>query len=753
MSTIRRLKSVKGRDGSVGTSMLDFNFNNLRLHLMEYVAKSLDHRSRKWYRSPEVRQYWDDEQEEIESDWAELFFDLIYVAMAFKLGDLIKEEIGKKEFSFSSSFVFFFGQFLPMYEAWYRRTNYMAKFVGDSLFHKAVDIVENVLVGFMALFIGTGLQIESSLVATAKHIEQKSYSTRELADVPKGFDINILFCFTVVKFVFHLLYILKYFEIRKLTFTGTEKRAKGVQNMTLYALRQQLVALILTIVSSVLAYFGEATLAQITLIGSYFIVSFVFSYISVNVTKKRQFGVPFNVFFFIKRIGEFTMLMLGEGVLQIIILPIGDNVSSHLLDFVFAYLILNGLELIKFYMLPENPNDHVLVKSQWRSPFVLLLYPFFFSALICVGVALKLVLAADDSLQEDDNKNFRITSLLCVSLTFSVFSLILKNLLHKGLYDIMFNTDFNRDPIAKRSVAECRVECTKSNNLRCFRVSFCIVFLVLTFSFLILIDLNLKAKELLGSCCVIIAILFLISVAERKLFKDEFKDSHGHEHKQYGAKELDFLVRPAFEQELWTMNSLWKRVFGHPERAEDYEAREAYDLEIERRKEQLNHMLSFMKAHSNFLQEKIGRTHVEKSNLQKVEMFLNEVRELRELTSLMEENLYFLFSQHASSLPSLIRRQQSQVPSRMSMSFNNTSPFVDTKYSSYFNNTEVERSDSNESLLDDNDSAIADFELQDEERFSPRPNRFETSEPDIPELILEEDNVGGNSSTTEVDSS
>ena len=78
--------------------------------------------------------------DEYDSDWGELFFDLIYVAMAFKLGDIIAD--GVEDENYGETALFFFSIYVVMNDAWFSRVTYYSRFYAVGLVHQVVDILE-----------------------------------------------------------------------------------------------------------------------------------------------------------------------------------------------------------------------------------------------------------------------------------------------------------------------------------------------------------------------------------------------------------------------------------------------------------------------------------------------------------------------------------------------------------------------------------------------------------------------------------
>lgn len=645
--------------------ILDYGISPLKDNLVDFVGKTLNRRQKKWYQSPEVRHFGDEEQEEFETDWAELFFDLIYVSMVFKLGDVLGEELSNPVFDSQLAILFFLGQFLPVYEAWHRRANYLARFVANSLVHKLIDITENVLVAFMALFIGTRSQILAGALLSSGISDEGPVILKNETMTLKGLEfpraavqtdevevgLNLLFAFCVAKLCFNLIYVVKYMEVRKYAYARTTRQREGLMNVTGYALKKHAVNFVLTFIASYLCYVGRVHHALVVLISCFFFTGFVMSYIYVFFNHSQP-GVPYNVFFLMKRFGEFTMLMLGEGVLQIIIFPIPvEDVSGHLVTFYISFMILNTFEFIKFYLVPNDPERHVLSKSVWREPFVFLLYPVFYATLICIGVSLKFALKHRELL--DDVTNVRLEWLLCASLCVAFFVLLLINVLHLGLFDLVFKTDFNYAVKSKRSIFHLRSECMKMNNLRTSKICYTLFFLLCTCLFLPLPLLYWGGTTLLGLCWLVILVLFGLSVVEKSYFTDYNFETSGNEPTAKAQAQLEFMNRPAFETELAKMNYLWKNAFETNKSADEgptTDVQEKFFKRLDCKKEQLNHMLNYLRAHSHNLQGKFSAIHTEKLSRDGVEKLLMEVKELRELTTLIEENTCYLVPQYKEDI-------------------------------------------------------------------------------------------------------
>jgi hypothetical protein len=98
-----------------------------------------------------------------------------------------------------------------------------------------------------------------------------------------------------------------------------------------------------------------------------------------------------NIEYSIHRYGEWTMLMLGEGVLQLIVVPVYPS-DVFYGTFILGYILMALLELLHYATGPNHPEGHCMRRSARRVFVWVILESFYSAALVCVGVGLKLVL-------------------------------------------------------------------------------------------------------------------------------------------------------------------------------------------------------------------------------------------------------------------------------------------------------------------------------------------------------------------------
>lgn len=152
--------------------------------------------------------------------------------------------------------------------------------------------------------------------------------------------------------------------------------------------------------------------------------------------------VPVHVGFTIKRTGEFSMLMLGEGVLQTIILPVITNhEETHVSAFVLCALVLSFVQLINFRYLPYEPDQHAARRSIHRALILVQVTTLYQASLVWLGVGLKGVLKYHYKLSKD--KFIRFSWLFCASLSISLLTLVLIKGLNMGVEEMFYVTETN----------------------------------------------------------------------------------------------------------------------------------------------------------------------------------------------------------------------------------------------------------------------------------------------------------------------
>jgi len=112
---------------------------------------------------------------------------------------------------------------------------------------------------------------------------------------------------------------------------------------------------------------------------------------------KRTGTLPMDIMYINQRLAQYTILSIGEGVLQIIIydpIPYSGEFSftEYIAQLTLSYCCLALLQLLQFGSLPWNILDHPLRKSKEAGTLWFESVGFYCVAQACVGIGLKLLL-------------------------------------------------------------------------------------------------------------------------------------------------------------------------------------------------------------------------------------------------------------------------------------------------------------------------------------------------------------------------
>lgn len=310
--------------------------------------------------------------------------------MAFQLGELIFDDITNE--NYGEMLLFFFSQFAPLYNVWFQRTSYLAQFKTESLVHNILDILSATTVAFMTLFIGktneikegagldvtTGGSEELNTVSNESLQTTSSLRTGLFSFVFKADEegntpppVNTLLGFTVALCLYHFIMLIRIIELRLVvTRKGVknEKQKEAVFNTVRFQTEVMLMVFLLLLGSVFSVGLGNPHIAAGLLIINFFGTLFFFIIRRLIFGPRKGKGVPLNVGYVIQRLGEFTMLMVGEGVLQIIIQDIdSEELGSFLIVFGLSFFILAFTQFLAFTVVPFEVEQHALRKSSIAS--------------------------------------------------------------------------------------------------------------------------------------------------------------------------------------------------------------------------------------------------------------------------------------------------------------------------------------------------------------------------------------------------
>jgi hypothetical protein len=176
----------------------------------------------------------------------------------------------------------------------------------------------------------------------------------------------------------------------------------------------------------------------------------------------RPFTVPMNIDFIIHRYGEWTMLMLGESILSMLIVA-SPTSGEYYGAFFSGILSVILLQYMHFRSQPTTADDHAMRRKRSAGFIFAFLMQVYSAALIILGVSYKMLLyeftyeesksggrlrmllavprwlaGGDGALQFDtDDRRQRIAHFFCASFAIVYFCSDAMILCHRGLKDNM----------------------------------------------------------------------------------------------------------------------------------------------------------------------------------------------------------------------------------------------------------------------------------------------------------------------------
>jgi len=347
-----------------------------------------------FFSPPIQRQKWGDTQIRPHVNWGDLFFDLFYVAAAYNLAAILKTDPTYKGFFY---FLSLFGSIFATF--WQTKMIHDSRFeVPDDILHRTLEI----------------LQL-CALATSVLHIRPVGYMSHG-AEHPEMF----LYCLGLV--IGSLIHIVLLCEIRWVWVVGQEEVARRAVGRDL---RHQLYSFGLqcsAMVYAALVYYGkigkdvlgeeEHHLPAILLLVHWITkpIAMYLLYVVFSAKGGRDFkskSVPMNIDFAIHRYGEWTMLMLGESILSLLI--VNDISRKNEAEYYFTfYLGIVSVTLIQFLYFKSQPHDadHHALRRTKTSGFIFTIWLQVYSAaLIVVGTSYKMLLLEYTSEYANEQSN------------------------------------------------------------------------------------------------------------------------------------------------------------------------------------------------------------------------------------------------------------------------------------------------------------------------------------------------------------
>jgi len=144
---------------------------------------------------------------------------------------------------------------------------------------------------------------------------------------------------------------------------------------------------------------------------------------------------PTDILYVNARLSQYNMIILGEGVLQLVIFDFSPNstssrllaestnqipINEYVAQVVFGYILMATLMLLHYSSMPFHINDHPFRKSRIAGVIWFETLTTYFIAIICVGVGIKLLLKLDGIYYSKYYWFFLISLACCLLLRFAL---------------------------------------------------------------------------------------------------------------------------------------------------------------------------------------------------------------------------------------------------------------------------------------------------------------------------------------------
>eukprot|EP00614_Pseudopedinella_elastica_P005226 CAMPEP_0172599800 /NCGR_PEP_ID=MMETSP1068-20121228/19920_1 /TAXON_ID=35684 /ORGANISM="Pseudopedinella elastica, Strain CCMP716" /LENGTH=587 /DNA_ID=CAMNT_0013400175 /DNA_START=240 /DNA_END=2003 /DNA_ORIENTATION=+ len=343
--------------------------NRAKTALKAIIGPDLEEELLVFYEEPKVRAFHEDSSMEHQIDWADLFFDLTYVAAAQQLGHLLKEDVSWLGLFYFSTI------FLCMSDAWRFKTYHDSTFYAKDLTHKMADVLYVCSVATSALFIQP---IE----------EMKRMGT----GYATGLSISLAVNTTILGFEKLEIYLLSK-DQKAREYCGLELITMVAPRLIMYAAASTISAIELYknnehetrtendfLYVTLLLLGGNLLGTLLPIIGPW-----------LNAFPVLTSLIPWHYEHIAERYGAWIMLMLGESVLGLILTPVQDNLVFYI-SFIVALLTVQLIQLNHFASEEFEPSKHALARSTTGANLWIELMSLFSLSLVVFGVGLQLLL-------------------------------------------------------------------------------------------------------------------------------------------------------------------------------------------------------------------------------------------------------------------------------------------------------------------------------------------------------------------------
>lgn len=354
-----------------------------------------------FYAKPHQSKQWGDPDPEHHFDSFALFFDLIFVGGAYAAGNLLKAGLHLH------GILMFSAVMLVLRDTWNIKVLRDGRFHFDSAFHSLLDMFHLVLVMLLVL------QVEEY---------------QRMQDGSTGSALG----FSVISLLIRAMEFGRNAEISKTSATPNGKRTWKTGAPTD----------IVGLVAFSAACWYAASNDDLTLIWIPWMVAPVLSpilYMKLMVrskrrgTSKRDF-VPLNLTFLIHRNAEWAMLMLGESIFSLLIVPV-EHTFEFTVVFILGTLITANVYYHHFELYEEMPKYHAMKLSSRKGLLFSQSRALLSVTLVAMGVSLKIMLLNHEQPYLKSKYIHVFAVPFALTLIISDFTALLHNNGTSGIYE------------------------------------------------------------------------------------------------------------------------------------------------------------------------------------------------------------------------------------------------------------------------------------------------------------------------------
>jgi low temperature requirement protein LtrA len=412
-----------------------------------------------WAR-PELRQGWGKHQPHQHPGWGDLFFDLIFVGCAFRMGKFLKYSITDNAEENAQTILAFVIMFFNMFFSWTHAMSWEARFdTNKDLVHKILKAVEMFGIILMSAHVPLpGCKIvsndpcrrlgDASPSSAGADCEGRrlggasAYGTTPwqcLSHMESNFAIGFSFACMVPR----AIQILQLFELTRVRVEfpkdekPTELHCAGVVKYARVHIARHALSIgcfaIACFPSLVITNANEKnTLSWVVL--TCWTSAVVLEYVAIWAMYAISY-VPANFSFLIHRYGEFVMLMLGEGVLSIVTTIDDDKIGEpyHYSSMFTGFVLLLTIQYVYYSSQPMASDRHIVKNSKTGSVIWLSLHVSLSASLVALGVSIAQLI--DNTTELKTGNGIEKVELFRGAATVCFISVTGLQVVHRGIFE------------------------------------------------------------------------------------------------------------------------------------------------------------------------------------------------------------------------------------------------------------------------------------------------------------------------------